>query len=71
MKFCGWGLPPLSFAPSWAMKTPEGKAVPSEVATASMPSVSLVASMVHFGDYTCSGIKQTLADAGVKMRMSW
>ncbi|MEM7217929.1 MAG: imidazole glycerol phosphate synthase subunit HisF [Pseudomonadota bacterium] len=32
---------------------------------------ALVASMVHFGDYSCSGIKRELSAAGVKMRMSW
>lgn len=32
---------------------------------------ALVASMVHFGDYTCSGIKQDLQNAGVQMRMAW
>lgn len=32
---------------------------------------ALVASMVHFGDYTVSGLKQYLHDSGVKMRMSW
>jgi len=32
---------------------------------------ALVASMVHFGDYTCSGIKTELHNAGVKMRMAW
>jgi len=32
---------------------------------------ALVASMVHYGDYTCSGLKQYLHEQGVKMRMSW
>ena len=32
---------------------------------------ALVASMVHFGDYRVSGLKQHLHDAGIKMRMSW
>jgi len=32
---------------------------------------ALVASMVHYGDYTVSGLKQYLHDSGVKMRMSW
>jgi imidazole glycerol phosphate synthase subunit HisF len=31
----------------------------------------LVASMVHFGDYRCSQLKQGLADAGLPMRMRW
>ncbi|MGD8831873.1 MAG: HisA/HisF-related TIM barrel protein, partial [Pseudomonadales bacterium] len=32
---------------------------------------ALVASMVHYGDYTCSGLKRYLHHHGVKMRMSW
>jgi imidazole glycerol-phosphate synthase subunit HisF len=32
---------------------------------------ALVASMVHFGDYRVSELKQYLHDRGVKMRMSW
>lgn len=32
---------------------------------------ALVASMVHYGDYTCSGLKHYLHEHGVKMRMSW
>ncbi len=32
---------------------------------------ALVASMVHYGDYTCSGLKRYLHEQGVKMRMSW
>jgi len=32
---------------------------------------ALVASMVHYGDYRVSELKQYLHDAGVKMRMSW
>jgi len=32
---------------------------------------ALIASMVHFGDFTCSGIKQDLHAAGVRMRMAW
>jgi cyclase len=32
---------------------------------------ALVASMVHFGEYRCSELKQYLHDRGVKMRMSW
>ncbi|MBN2713782.1 MAG: imidazole glycerol phosphate synthase subunit HisF [Planctomycetes bacterium] len=30
---------------------------------------ALVASMVHYGEYTCSGIKEYVSDKGVKMRM--
>lgn len=32
---------------------------------------ALVASMVHYGDYKVSGLKQYLHDRGLKMRMSW
>ncbi len=32
---------------------------------------ALVASMVHYGDYTVSGLKRYLHGRGVKMRMSW
>ena len=32
---------------------------------------ALVASMVHYGDYRVSELKQYLHDQGVKMRMSW
>jgi cyclase len=32
---------------------------------------ALVASMVHYGDYTVSGLKRYLHEEGVKMRMSW
>ena len=32
---------------------------------------ALVASMVHYGDFTCSGLKRYLHDHDVKMRMSW
>jgi cyclase len=31
----------------------------------------LVASMVHYGDYSCSGLKRWLHEQGVKMRMRW
>ena len=32
---------------------------------------ALIASMVHYGDYTVSELKRWLHDRGVKMRMSW
>ena len=32
---------------------------------------ALVASMVHFGEYSVSGIKQYLHNQGLKIRMSW
>ncbi|MEE2890961.1 MAG: imidazole glycerol phosphate synthase subunit HisF [Pseudomonadota bacterium] len=42
-----------------------------EVLTEGHADAALVASMVHYGDYTCSGLKRYLADQGVKMRMRW
>ena len=42
-----------------------------EALTTGKADAALVASMVHFGDYTVSGLKRYLHDAGVKMRMSW
>jgi cyclase len=42
-----------------------------EVLTDGKADAALVASMVHYGDYTCSGLKSYLHDQGVKMRMSW
>lgn len=42
-----------------------------EVLTTGKADAALVASMVHFGDYQVSELKQHLSNAGVKMRMSW
>jgi cyclase len=42
-----------------------------EVLTEGKADAALVASMVHYGDYQVSELKQHLSDAGVKMRMSW
>ncbi len=42
-----------------------------DVLTAGKADAALVASMVHYGDYTVSELKKHLFDAGVKMRMSW
>jgi len=42
-----------------------------EVLTEGHADAALVASMVHYGDYTCSGLKRYLAGQGVKMRMRW
>jgi cyclase len=39
--------------------------------TVGKADAALVASMVHFGEYTVSGLKRYLHDNGVKMRMSW
>jgi len=42
-----------------------------DVLTAGFADAALVASMVHYGDYTVSGLKHYLHDRGLKMRMSW
>lgn len=42
-----------------------------EVLTEGHADAALVASMVHYGDYTVSGIKRELVARGVRMRMSW
>lgn len=39
--------------------------------TVGKADAALVASMVHYGDYQVSGLKNYLHDRGVKMRMSW
>jgi len=39
--------------------------------TAGKADAALVASMVHYGDYKVSELKQYLHQRGVKMRMSW
>ncbi len=39
--------------------------------TVGKADAALVASMVHYGEYTVSGLKQALHERGVKMRMSW
>ena len=39
--------------------------------TVGKADAALVASMVHYGEYTVSGLKQELHKRGVKMRMSW
>lgn len=41
------------------------------VLTDGCADAALVASMVHFGDYTVSGLKRYLDSAGVKVRLSW
>jgi len=43
----------------------------TEALTEGKADAALVASMVHYGDYTCSGLKTYLHEQGVKMRMSW
>lgn len=42
-----------------------------DVLTEGKADAALVASMVHYGDYTVSGLKQSLNDAGVHVRMHW
>lgn len=42
-----------------------------EVLTIGRADAALVASMVHYGEYTVSGLKQWLHDRGVKVRMRW
>jgi len=42
-----------------------------EVLTEGHADAALVASMVHYGHYTCSQLKQYLHDRGVKMRMRY
>lgn len=43
----------------------------AEVLTEGSADAALVASMVHFGDYRVSELKQHLQSAGIKMRLSW
>ena len=42
-----------------------------EVLTEGRADAALVASMVHFGEYTVSGLKSWLHNKGVKVRMHW
>ena len=42
-----------------------------EALTEGGADAALVASMVHYGDYSVSELKRYLHDQGVKMRMSW
>ncbi len=42
-----------------------------EALTTGKADAALVASMVHYGDYSVSGLKKYLHEQGVKMRMSW
>lgn len=39
-----------------------------DVLTEGKADAALIASMVHYGDYTCSGIKESVIAKGVKMR---
>jgi cyclase len=42
-----------------------------EVLTTGKADAALIASMVHFGDYTISGLKQWLHNKGVKVRLNF
>ncbi len=42
-----------------------------EALTAGQADAALIASMVHFGDYSINAIKQELAKAGVPVRKTW
>ena len=42
-----------------------------EVLTEGKADAALVASMVHYGDYTVSGLKQWLHDKGLKVRLNY
>ena len=42
-----------------------------DVLTTGKADAALVASMVHYGDFTVSELKRYVHDRGVKMRMSW
>ena len=42
-----------------------------EVLTHGKADAALVASMVHYGDYRVSELKQYLHEQGLKIRMSW
>jgi cyclase len=41
------------------------------VLTEGKADAALIASMVHFGEYTVSGIKAWLHEQGVKIRKTW
>jgi len=43
----------------------------TEVLTKGKADAALVASMVHYGDYTCSGLKQHLHNDGIKVRLHY
>ena len=42
-----------------------------EVLTEGKADAALIASMVHFGDYTVSGLKAWLDERGVRVRKTW
>jgi cyclase len=43
----------------------------AEAFTKAGASAALIASIVHYGEYTISGVKEHIAAQGVKMRMVW
>jgi imidazole glycerol-phosphate synthase subunit HisF len=42
-----------------------------EAVTKGNASAALIASIVHYGEYTIAGIKEYMSGAGVKVRMNW
>ncbi len=42
-----------------------------DVLTEGRADAALIASMVHYGEYTCAGLKQHLAGRGIKVRERW
>ncbi len=42
-----------------------------EAVTKGKASAALIASIVHYGEYTIPGIKENMHNAGVKVRMNW
>jgi cyclase len=43
----------------------------AEAATTGRASAALIASIVHYGDYTVPGIKEEMRQHGIPVRMSW
>lgn len=43
----------------------------AEALTQGLASAALIASIVHYGEYTIRGIKDTLASRGIKVRQVW
>jgi len=42
-----------------------------DAVTRGRASAALIASIVHYGEYTIPGIKKYMSDAGVKVRLNW
>jgi len=43
----------------------------AEVLTRGKADAALIASMIHYGTYTISGIKTYLSQQGIPMRLTW